>query len=408
MTDVAPGVTRTTAGIGPGLAAMLGAGLFAGLAPAAETAGWWLLGGVGLAFCTALCSAFSTSDQSRGSAGSGGGYQYTRQMLGVWPGRMAGSASLVGRVCGGAALAGTFGAYVVPQYPLYGAIGAVALVTVLDAFGFKPSPAFTNAVVVIVLLALGIVVAVCFAIEPEPVPAGMAVADDPRGLLASGGLMFFAFLGFERVTSHGSYSLRQMRVAIPVILLVTLTACLAVGAATLRQLGGARLGLSPAPLRDALAAADGASLDMIITVAAGLASLTALLALMRGIRRTVSSMAEYDDVPPSLAVVGSRGVATPASVLGGVGVAMAAALLNPPQALGLSACLMLFYYAFTNAAARLLTPAERTWPRRAACFGLGLSVLLGMNLDVKYLLVVVVVLVVGSAAAGVCSRYARR
>ena len=89
-------------------------------------------------------------------------------------------------------------------------------------------------------------------------------------------------------------------------------------------------------------------------------------------------------------------------------VATAAALLNPPQAIAIAACLLLFYYAFTNTAARLLTPADRSWPRRTACYGLCLSVLVGMNMSVKYLVIVVFVMSVGCVAGAITSRYARK
>ncbi len=234
--------------------------------------------------------------------------------------------------------------------------------------------------------------------------------DDPTGLLIAAGLMFFAFLGFENVTSatEPQFSVRQSLVAIPVILLVTLVAGLALGGAALYQLGGARLALSPRPLYDAMVAADAASLAPVIAAAAGFATLLGLLLAVGSIRRTLGAMAEFSDVPPSLANVGPRGVSAPSAVLGGVGIAVAAALLNPPQAIGVGACLLLFYYAFTNASARLLMGTERVWPRRSACFGLGLSVLLGMNMSVKYLVVVLVVMAAGCVSGAISSRYARR
>jgi basic amino acid/polyamine antiporter, APA family len=392
---------------------MLGSGLFVGLAPAAAEAGHWLFAGIGLAFLAALCSALSTSDQSRRFAGIGGGYLYTRHQLGVLPGRMAGSAALVGRICAGAAVAGTFGVYVVPEHPVYAAIAVSVAALVLDAFGFRPPRGLVAAIVVVVVLTLAMVIAVCFAIAPpEQLPSAQAAvgSDDFSGLLAAAGIMFFAFLGFEQITSSSEqvYTVRQRNVAVPVIMLVTLAAGLGLGAAMLHQLGGARLALSPAPMRDALAAADAQSLQSMVSGAIGLATLLALITTVATIRRTVSAMAEFSDVPPTLANVGSRGVSAPAAVLSGGAVAGAAALLNPPEAIGLAACLLLFHYAFTNASARLLLPTERVWPRRSACFGLGFSVLLGMNMSVKYLVAAIVVMAAGCLAGAISSRYARK
>ncbi|TCO48039.1 APC family permease [Actinocrispum wychmicini] len=413
MTQAAPDRLRATAGVFPGMAAMLGAGLLVGLAPASAAAGRWLIAGIVLAFLAALCGALSTSDQSRRFAGVGGGYLYTRHQLGVLPGRMAGSVALVGRICAGAAVAGTFGVYVVPHHPVIAAIVMVAAGTVLDASGFRPSRMLVMSVVIFVVAVFAIVVVACFAIAPPPalpLPADVPGADDASGLLTAAGAMFFAFLGFEHVTSTNErvYTIHQSRVAIPVILTVTLGAGVALGVAALRQLGGGRLALSPRPLYDALIAADAASLTPLITAAAAVATSFGVLTAIGSIRRTLSAMAEFSDVPPSLANVGPRGVSVPAAVLSGIAIAGAAGLLNPPQAIEVAACLLLFYYAFTNASARLLMSGQRVWPRRSACFGLGLSVLIGMNMSVKYLVVVVMVMAVGCVSGAVSSRYARR
>ncbi|MBE1471319.1 hypothetical protein [Kibdelosporangium phytohabitans] len=404
---------RTTAGIVPGLSAMLGAGMLIAISPAAAAAGTWLLAGAVIAFLAALCSAFSTSDQSRRFMGMGGGYLYSRLQLGVLPGRMAGSTVLVGRIVAGAAIAGTFGAYVVPQYPVTAAIVVSLIAAVADAFGVRPSRGVATAVLVVTLVGMALFVAVAFAIappQPLPLPADVEGTNDLGGLLSSAGLLFFGFLGFEYVTSSSEqeYSARQLHVAVPVIMVGTLAVTVAVGGAALHQLGGPRLALSPAPLMDALAAADAQSLQPLMAGVAGIATLYGLLMAIGSIRRTLSAMAEFSDVPPALAIVGSRGVSAPAAGLSGAAVAVAAGLLNPPQAIGVAACLLLFYYAFTNASARLLLPAERAWPRRAACFGLGFSVLIGMNMAVKYLAVVVLVMVVGCVAGAITSRYARK
>lgn len=392
---------------------MLGAGLLVAISPAAAAAGSWLLLGIVIAFIAALCGAFSTSDQSRRFIGIGGGYLYSRHQLGVLPGRMAGSTALVGRIVAGAAIAGTFGVYVVPQHPVMAAIVVSLIAAAADALGVRPSRGVTLAVLLITLVGLALFVAVAFAIAPPealPLPADVEGTDNPGGLLAAAGLMFFGFLGFEQVTSssEAEYSVRQLHVAIPVMMVGTLVATVAVAGAALHQLGGPRLALSPAPLMDALAAADAQSIQPLIAGVAGIATLFGLLTAIGSIRRTLGAMAEFSDVPPALAIVGSRGVSAPAAVLSGAAVAVAAALLNPPQAVGVATCLLLFYYAFTNAAARLLMDRERTWPRRAACFGLGFSVLIGMNMSVKYLVVVVLVMVVGCVAGAITSRYARK
>src|SRR5262245_436913 len=81
-----------------GLAAMLGGGLFFGIAPAASTAGAWLLAGLVLAALVADACGLSTSDRTTYLA-------------------------VLGRSVGAAAIAVAFGRYLLPQAPLLGAAG---------------------------------------------------------------------------------------------------------------------------------------------------------------------------------------------------------------------------------------------------------------------------------------------
>ena len=69
-------------------------------------------------------------------------------------------------------------------------------------------------------------------------------------------------------------------------------------------------------------------------------------------------------------------------------------------ALGVAACGTLFYYAFTNASARVLLQNDRTWPMRTACLGLGLSVLLAMSMPVPALLISLAGLGAGTGLIG--------
>jgi APA family basic amino acid/polyamine antiporter len=82
-------------------------------------------------------------------------------------------------------------------------------------------------------------------------------------------------------------------------------------------------------------------------------------------------MSESGDLP----VLG-----TAARVLVAAGAAVGVLVAGPVQAIELAATCALFYYAFTNASARLLAREERVWPARTACFGLGVTVLIGMTM----------------------------
>ncbi len=374
-----------------GLGTMIGAGLFAGLAPASAVAGRWLLVGMVIAAVLALLTCFSIGDQARAFPGSGGDYRYTREQLGRWPGRTAGGLCLVGRAASAAALAGCFGSYVSPSHPVPPALALLVAVVVADAFAVRPSRMVTRVLTVFVLAVLAVVVAACFAIAPPPpvgvpLPVGIAGLDHFGGVLPAAGVLFFAFLGFEQVGQVTSAA-RRPRAVVPVLLAVALGTYLLVSWAVLRQLGPTLLAVSAAPLRDALDAADAGMLDPAVTLAATVATATGLLLVVGVGRRTADVMAAKGDLP-------ARGMAV--RLLIGGGAAVGVLFAGPGPAIELAATCALFYHAFSNASARLLPKDERTWPPRTACFGMAIAVLVGMSMPAVDLLIVLAVAVVAA------------
>lgn len=377
-----------------GLPAVLGAGVFAGFAPAAGLAGWWLLPALAISAGAALCSAFSTADQSRAYPDVGGGYGYVRAQLGVWPARMTASVHLLGRCAMAAAVALMFGAYVVPDRPVIGALVLLAGTALLGLAGFHFDTGVSVFVSLVVLGALALVVASTFSIAPVPSAGETGSVNE---LVGVAGLMFMAFTGFERITAphrgERTHSPAVLKIAIPVLIGLSFLVCLAVGTGVLRQLGSARLALSPAPLRDALTAADASALVPLVQIAAAVAGVTALHFVLLSAHRTLTGLAEDGDLPTRL----KPSVLTLAVVAGS---ALAIAFMPMATALGVAACATLFYYAFTNASARLLLQNDRTWPMRTACLGLGLSVLLAMSLPIPALLISLAGLGAGTGLIG--------
>lgn len=327
---------------------------------------------------------------------------------------MAGGLYLAGRAAAAAALSGCFGAYVAPDRPALPALAVLVLAVVADTVGVRLPRALIRALTIFVLVVLALVVAACFAIPPPPptgvpVPAGTSGLDNPGELLPAAGVLFFAFLGFERVTAPGNdepvATRRRLRVIIPVLLGVVLITYLAVGAAVLRQLGPTRLAVSSVPLRDALDAADAGALGPLVTVAAMVATGMALLLVVGGGRRVADAMASTGDLP---AGGGSPVSGSFVRVLVGAGAALCVLFVGPAHSIGLAATCALFYYAFTNAAARLLSSADRSWPVRTACFGLGFSVLIGMTMPAADLLIAVGVAACALLAGPLVSRWHAR
>lgn len=292
-----------------GVVSTFGAGLFLALSPASALAGWWLVPGMVLAAAVAVLFALSTPDSSS-----------------RWPAPLLG---ILGRIAAAAAAATAFGRYVMPGRPEVGAVMLVVVVTAVVLLA-PPLPGMVERVAAVVVVGVLVLVAVaCFTIAPVEVvvapPADAAGADRAAGLFPAAGLLFLCFIGSPS-------TVRRERIAVVgIVLVVSLT----VAVATLWQLGGERLALSTAPLRDALAAADASGVDGLLVVGVTVGCVFALRGVLGDIR----------DVAP---VRRNHAVAFAAAVA-----ALGALLLAPEYTLTGAAVLLL-----GEAAIRLLKPSR--------------------------------------------------
>src|SRR3954467_9215318 len=115
-----------------GLGSMLGAGVFAAVAPAAEAAGAGLLLGLAVAAAVAYCNANSSARLAALYPRSGGTYVYGRERLAGFGGYRAGGGCVVGKTASCAAMALTVGYYIAPGLVRPIAVAAVAAVTALN------------------------------------------------------------------------------------------------------------------------------------------------------------------------------------------------------------------------------------------------------------------------------------
>src|SRR3954451_7597332 len=99
-----------------GVGSMIGAGVFAAWAPAAEAAGTALLIGLAVAAVVAFCNATSSAQLAAVHPESGGTYVYARRHLALFWGRLAGWGFIVGKAASCVALALTAGAYLWPEH----------------------------------------------------------------------------------------------------------------------------------------------------------------------------------------------------------------------------------------------------------------------------------------------------
>ncbi|CAL9451327.1 APC family permease [Streptomyces werraensis] len=384
--DPGPPGLRRTLGTGDavvvGLGAMLGAGIFAVLAPAARAAGSGLLLGLAVAAVVAYCNADSSARLAALYPASGGTYVYGRERLGEFWGYLAGWAFVVGKTASCAAMALTVGAYVWPGQAHAVAVAAVVLVTVVDYGGVQKSAWVTRAIVGVVLAVLASVVVVCLTSgDAAPGRLGDGVSGGAGGVLQAAGLLFFAFAGYARIATLGEEvrdPARTIPRAVRVALGIVLAAYAAVAVAVLSVLGAESLGASVAPLADAARAAGAPGLAPVVRVGAAVAALGSLLALLLGVSRTTLAMARDRHLPPPLAAVHPRYHVPHRAALavGGV-VALLAATVDVRGAVGFSSFGVLTYYAVANASAWTLRPgvAARVVPAVgfAGCLALAFS-----------------------------------
>ncbi|MFF0205551.1 APC family permease [Streptomyces sp. NPDC005017] len=402
---------RRTLGVGDavviGLGSMIGAGVFAALAPAARAAGSGLLIGLALAAVVACCNALASARLAALYPASGGTYVYGRERLGPFWGYLAGWSFVVGKTASCAAMALTVGAYVWPGQAHAVAVAAVVALTAVNYGGLQKSALLTRAIVAVVLAVLALVVVVCLSsgdATADRLDTGVSGGLD--GTLQAAGLLFFAFAGYARIATLGEEirdPARTIPRAIMLALGIALTVYACVAVAVLAVLGPDRLGQAGAPLADAVRAAGMPELVPVVRVGAAVAALGSLLALILGVSRTTVAMARDGHLPRQLAAVHPRfQVPHHAELAVGAVVAVLAATADLRGAIGFSSFGVLTYYAVANASAWTLDPAPRA--RALPVLGLLGCAVLAFSLPGSSVLLGAGVLAAGAVVYGVRAR----
>ncbi|NNN36684.1 APC family permease [Streptomyces sp. S3(2020)] len=403
-----PSELRRTLGVGDavviGLGSMVGAGIFAALAPAARAAGSGLLLGLAVAAVVAYCNATSSARLAALYPASGGTYVYGRERLGPFWGYLAGWSFVVGKTASCAAMALTVGTYVWPEQAHAVAVAAVVALTAVNYGGVQKSAWLTRGIVVVVLAVLASVVVVCLGSgRSEAWRLDSGASGGPGGVLQAAGLLFFAFAGYARIATLGEEvrdPARTIPRAIPLALGIALGVYACVAVAVLSVLGAKELGQAGAPLADAVRAAGVPGLVPVVRVGAAVAALGSLLALILGVSRTTLAMARDRHLPSALAAVHPRfQVPHRAELAVGAVVAVLAATVDVRDAIGFSSFGVLTYYAVANASAWTLgsAPTARVVP----AVGLLGCVVLAFALPGVSVAVGAGVLALGVAAYGV-------
>ncbi|MGN6797143.1 MAG: APC family permease [Gaiellaceae bacterium] len=394
----------TTDAVVIGLGSMIGAGVFSAFAPAAAAAGSGLLIGLVLAAAVAYCNAVASAQLAAEYPTSGGSYIYGRERLGEWWGFLAGWGFVVGKTASCAAMAITFGAYVVPGSEWgrrAAAFAAVVVLTGANLRGISRTARLARVLVAASLTALAIVIAaIAFGGHTSSSHIGSVFAHGGvYGVLQAAGLLFFAFAGYARIATLGEEvrdPAQTIPRAIPLALGLTVVLYLVVGVAALSAAGPTALAASHAPVAAAVRAAGAAWSVPVVRVGAAIASLGSLLALIAGIGRTTLAMARNGDLPRGLAAVeAQRQVPARAELAVAAVVALLVVTTDLRGAIGFSSFGVLVYYAVANASAFTQDDSHRRWPRALNVLGFAGCVTLVATLPVASIATGMVVLLVG-------------
>ena len=192
--------------VGIGFGAIVGAGIFVVTGVAAELAGASLLVALVIAGLAAAFNALSSAELAARYPQSGGTYEYGYQLLGAWPGFIAGWVFLGSKIAAAGVVALGLGAYasiLIPGLdPRMLAIGAVVVFTALNYVGVRRTSRVNLAIVAVSLGSL-IVFAAAGAgsfrmanLQPF-MPAGWG------GVFEASAILFFAYTGYARIATLG-------------------------------------------------------------------------------------------------------------------------------------------------------------------------------------------------------------
>jgi basic amino acid/polyamine antiporter, APA family len=261
--------------ISTGMAAILGAGIFAVIAPAAGIAGPALLISFVIAAFVAFCNALSSTQLAAAFPRSGGTYEFGRQMLGPWAGYLAGWMFLTANTVGPGVSALVFGGYLHAMWSIIpartAAVLAALVMTVLNASGIRRSVRVTDIVVILSIVSL-----LAFVVIGLPhsqisnfspfAPGGTG------GIFRATGLLFFAYTGYSRIATLVE-EVRNPKHTIPIATITALGTAvllyLLVAITAISILGASGISKSSSPLESSMTVL-GSTIGVIIISAGAL------------------------------------------------------------------------------------------------------------------------------------------
>ncbi len=322
-----------------GVGAIVGTGIYTLIGVGANLAGPAVIVSFLVAGAVCACAALAYAEVATLIPASGSAYTYSYVVLGEiiawavgwslileyslvvsavavgWSGYAVGFLGAVGVHLPAALSAGLWAGGVV-NLP---AIAIIAVVAGLLMLGTRESATANAVLVAVKIVALGLFIAVAAphfkAANFHPfMPYGFAASDAHgarHGVMAAAAIIFFAFYGFDALSTAAEETKRPAR-DLPIGIIGSMAACaliyVAVAATAIGAMPTARFAASPEPLALILRGLGQGGVAIAIGAAAVIALPTVILAFLYGQSRIFFVMARDGLLPAALAKVSARGV----------------------------------------------------------------------------------------------------
>lgn len=325
-----------------GVGAIVGTGILTLIGIGADRAGPAVLVSFAIAGAICACAALAYAELSTMLPAAGSAYSYSFALLGEAIAWIVGWSLILEYSLVVATVAVGWSGYASPLLVSLGfpallttgpeagglvnvpAIVIIAIVAALLVFGTRESARLNSVLVVVKIATLCLFVAIALpafdAANLDPfMPHGFAKAADPdgveRGVMAAAAIIFFAFYGFDAISTAAEEARdpdRDLAIGIVGALAACTVIYMLVAAAAIGAMPVAAFANSPEPLALILRELGQGDVARIVAVAAVISLPTVLLGFLYGQSRIFLVMARDGFLPQGLARISQRG--TPARV----------------------------------------------------------------------------------------------
>ena len=295
-----------------GIGAIIGAGIFVVLGVAIGYAGPSIIISIIIAGAVASFTAFSFAELGSAIPKEGGAYQFAYELISPFAGFVVGCLWLFAQIVAGAAISLGFASYFVAVFPMFSlktvAVVAALTLTGLNLIGIKKSATVNNIFVITKIAILGLFIGFgIFQINPQNYSP--FISNGLFGILQGAGFIFFAYLGFGRISTLGE-EVKNPERTLPFSILIALVASIVIYVLTAFTATGLQsyqiLAQSGSPIAEAAKATGNFFLVIAVSLGALIATTSVLITNLIGSSRVAFAMARNGQIPKSIARVSSR------------------------------------------------------------------------------------------------------